>query len=412
LAAGLELPGTLTYSTAKDLGGGGGVVTKLPEAGKEYSVGQVLLEIEGRPVFLVHGDVPLWRELAPGVSGPDVNVIRTALRELGFDPGPDSPTYDATLAAAVDALYAKVKYAPPSAKPEALTAKTEAAQKLADAETALAGAKTALTTAAKGPSNAEWVEADNAVSQAERDLADAKSGASEMSVAAAQDALDLAVARMTDLAKTPDTTAEQAVVKTATAARDQAKDDAAKAAMSIVGPKDLLVVPTKTMRVDQVKAQLGVAADGPVISWTDTTIFAQVELTDSQRQVVTSGTEVQVAMPDGSSVTGVVADVSASRTNPDTSELVPAQARMEIEDQAKLQEAGLSAITVTLVQDEAADTLVVPVTALVALAEGGYAVELENGSLVAVEVGLVADTRAQITPINGELDEGVLVVIA
>jgi hypothetical protein len=56
--------------------------------------------------------------------------------------------------------------------------------------------------------------------------------------------------------------------------------------------------------------------------------------------------------------------------------------------------------------------LVVPVTALLALSEGGYAVELENGTLVGVEIGLIQDTRVQILPTTGDLSEGDLVVIA
>ena len=65
-----------------------------------------------------------------------------------------------------------------------------------------------------------------------------------------------------------------------------------------------------------------------------------------------------------------------------------------------------------MIEDEATDALVVPVTALLALSEGGYAVELKAGGLVGVEIGLVQDTRAQITVTAGELQEGDLVVIA
>jgi hypothetical protein len=72
----------------------------------------------------------------------------------------------------------------------------------------------------------------------------------------------------------------------------------------------------------------------------------------------------------------------------------------------------LSGVTIALIEDEAADALVVPVTALLALSEGGYAVELEDGGLIGVEIGLIQDTRAQIMPTTGDLKEGDLVVIA
>ncbi|GGT04630.1 hypothetical protein [Streptomyces cinerochromogenes] len=57
--------------------------------------------------------------------------------------------------------------------------------------------------------------------------------------------------------------------------------------------------------------------------------------------------------------------------------------------------------------------LAVPVTALVALAEGGYGVEvIQPGGqhkLIPVTIGLVADARAQIT--KGDIKEGTKVVI-
>jgi hypothetical protein len=136
------------------------------------------------------------------------------------------------------------------------------------------------------------------------------------------------------------------------------------------------------------------------------------DLTDAQKKLVTTGAEVEVTLPDGTALAGVVADVAAAREDPETYELIPARARIEIEDQAALKENGVSGVTLTMIQDEAADTLVVPVTALLALAEGGYAVEKADGSLVGVDVGLIQDTLVQVIPTAGELDEGDEVVLA
>ena len=56
----------------------------------------------------------------------------------------------------------------------------------------------------------------------------------------------------------------------------------------------------------------------------------------------------------------------------------------------------------------------VPVTALIATLDGGYAVDVvrKGGKTmrVPVELGLIADTRVQIT--GGDLDEGDEVVVA
>jgi hypothetical protein len=56
-------------------------------------------------------------------------------------------------------------------------------------------------------------------------------------------------------------------------------------------------------------------------------------------------------------------------------------------------------VTVNITSGRARNVLTVPVGALVALAGGGYAVEIVDGTrrrLVAVETGLFADTRVEV----------------
>jgi hypothetical protein len=424
LAAGLEIRGSLAYGDAVDLAGATGIVTKVPEAGSVHKVGEPLLEIEGYPVFLLHGTIPLWRDLTAGTSGIDVDTLRAALTELGYDAGNTAPAtpYDAALAAAVDRLYADGGYPAPSTRPDAVKASSEASADLTAAREGLAAAQAALTTARQGPPSKDLTDARNAIAAAERALAAARACTAEerkesgaggpCDVEAAAEAVDSARAGLADLTKPADTTAEAAAVTAAQAALTTAQAGADAAALSSVGPKDLLLIPTVEMRVDQVKARVGQSAEGSIVTWTSTTIFANADLTDAQKKLVVTGAEVEVKLPDGTVLAGVVGDVAASRENPDTWEIIPARARIDIEDQATLQEAGISGVTLTMIQDEAADTLVVPVTALLALSEGGYAVELVSGALVGVEVGLIQDTRVQIIPTTGVLEEGDEVVIA
>src|SRR5215470_2592091 len=65
-------------------------VTKLPvKSGDRVRPGQVIAEIDGRPVILLRGRLPAYRELHVGDHGPDVAQLQRALQSLGyadFDP--------------------------------------------------------------------------------------------------------------------------------------------------------------------------------------------------------------------------------------------------------------------------------------------------------------------------------------
>ena len=63
------------------------VFTRHPPApGTAVSEGELLAEVNGRPVLLLQGDTPAFRELAPGAKGADVSQLQAALGRLGFDP--------------------------------------------------------------------------------------------------------------------------------------------------------------------------------------------------------------------------------------------------------------------------------------------------------------------------------------
>ena len=70
-------------------------------------------------------------------------------------------------------------------------------------------------------------------------------------------------------------------------------------------------------------------------------------------------------------------------------------------------------VDVEIVTDRAEDVLAVPVAALVALAEGGYAVEVDTGGgtvrLVSIETGFYADGLVEVT--SSGLEPGDRVVV-
>ena len=88
------------------------IVTTAPTKGAELREGDIALAASGRPVFVLRGDKPAYRDLGPGASGIDVEQLEKALARLGIDPGPVDGTYDSQTAAAVATMYANAGWAP------------------------------------------------------------------------------------------------------------------------------------------------------------------------------------------------------------------------------------------------------------------------------------------------------------
>src|SRR5919109_2150834 len=80
-----DLEGTGGYGDVTDVGlPSQGTITALPAIGSVVDRGQTLVEIDGRPVPLLFGDRPLWRQLGPGAEdGPDVQQLEANLVALG-----------------------------------------------------------------------------------------------------------------------------------------------------------------------------------------------------------------------------------------------------------------------------------------------------------------------------------------
>jgi hypothetical protein len=111
------------------------VVTQSPEKGKSIQEGDKALEIGGRPVLVVEGSLPTYRDLRPGDRGPDVDQLKAALKRQGFNPGAGT-NYDAATERAVSDWYRSVGYDPfeaTEAQKQQLRTARDAAQRARDA---------------------------------------------------------------------------------------------------------------------------------------------------------------------------------------------------------------------------------------------------------------------------------------
>jgi hypothetical protein len=191
-----------------------------------------------------------------------------------------------------------------------------------------------------------------------------------------------------------------------------------------VSPGDMAFYPG-AVRVTGHPTPVGGSASGAVLEVSGTTREVTVDLEATRQTLVERGQDVEVELPDGSTLAGTVSSVGTVATVPEDSGDDPSEedgeATVEVtvalDDPAQAGSFDEAPVTVRVVTDAARDVLAVPVDALLALAEGGYAVERVTGSgssgtsgteLVPVEIGAFADGWAQVT---GDVAEGDEVVV-
>ncbi|MFJ8133981.1 peptidoglycan-binding protein [Streptomyces hydrogenans] len=64
-----------------------GTVTVAASEGRTLTMGQALYELNDKPVTLLYGPVPMFREMKPGDRGSDVLQLERNLRDLGYGVG-------------------------------------------------------------------------------------------------------------------------------------------------------------------------------------------------------------------------------------------------------------------------------------------------------------------------------------
>lgn len=183
-----------------------------------------------------------------------------------------------------------------------------------------------------------------------------------------------------------------------------------------VGRGDVVFLP-EGGRVGTVHAEAGttVTPGTPVLDITGTDQVATLEVDVADRDLLAVGAAVTVVLPDGAEAAGTVTAATVveapaasggggagAASDEEAASAEDAVVEVEVTLAAPVDAALTgSPVDVVLPVGERADVLVVPVTALLALAGGGYGLELVGAdgttSVVPVEPGLFADGRVEVT---------------
>ena len=340
-----------------------GIITTLPARGDQIEEGDVLLTVSGRPVFLLQGDVPAYRDLFPGLSGEDVRQLEATLEHLGFDPGPVDGVFNEVTTAAVADLYSAAGYAP-------FTATSEQLENLRALEDELALAIN------------EKVAAENTLAYASPEAAEAA----------------------------------QREVEWRTFLVERLKDqvEAARRKAEAPMPMDEIVfVPSLPVRVEELSVKIGDTATGPVLGVTNNQLEIDSSLPLAEAPLVKPGMAVAIDEPAlGLQATGVVSRVADT---PGTDGVDGYHMYFEVQvNETPVSLEGVSLRLTIPVESTGGAVTVVPLSALFLAADGTSRLQVENnGKLDFMEVkpGLSADGFVEVTPVDGTLSAGQLVLV-
>ncbi|MFF1278178.1 peptidoglycan-binding protein [Streptomyces marokkonensis] len=387
----LTLAGSVGASQESDEEAGAAQrVTKAPSAGSRLTEGDVLMQVNGRPVLVLRGPVPMYRTIGPGSSGDDVRQLQKALNRLGFPTGGVTGTYGQGTASAVGRWYRSKGYTaqePTSAD----------RQQLGQLETAVSDAQLALLTA----------RGDGGKSEGDGESGPESKEVRRLQIKSAEKQLQLANSALASF----------------------------KAGYGTKVPAgEVVFLPDFPVRVDKTKVRAGDTPDGEVAAVTSSDVVVDAVVPGADASSLREGMAVQVTTADGKEAKGVLSEIGAPGSAPEdaaghaetggepettgasgggTSNPVPL--KVTIPKPGPLAEDAGGAVTVTIeVGDSSGKVLAVPVAAVQTSAGGQARVRIErDGSVrrVEVDLGISADGLVEVKPDGGALKKGDLVVV-
>lgn len=359
--------------------------------GDQVEAGQVLLEVSGRPLFVLPGDKPAYRDLRPGSDGEDVRQLQMALKSLGFDPRENNGVYGLQTKTAVTKLYQFLGY-PISQTSLGDDQAVTAAQKqvkstqraLQDAQDAL---KAALNAAADNPPGS--TPNPPSTTQSQTSTSGSSIGSLRKQVTRAQQ--DLADA-------------------------EQAEVDVEKRTGAMVPLSEYAFLPSFPARIVTTKAVLGKAVDTPLMTLSSGALQVQGLVNPGQVGFVKAGQPVQIA----SETLGVTAEgrvTSVGDFQQDKTTGVGGHPVLVVPTHDLDPRLGGTNVRLTIATASSnSEVLAVPVSALFASVDGmtNLIKRLPNGreEKVQVSLGVNGNGLVAVTSVSGSLTPGDRVVIS
>ncbi|MEN8239110.1 MAG: peptidoglycan-binding protein [Actinomycetota bacterium] len=415
-----ERPESISVSTVA-LEGVSPVVTQVPVIGDEFSEGDVLFEVAGRPVFVLEGDLPLFRTVRLGDEGEDITQLQEALVRLGFDLGDIDGVYGNATEDAVVAFYESRGYEP-------LEASGVAQDAYRSAQDAYNSSRDAASDAQRSVNTAKAVDAaaEDELTEAKARLAQAEGGThpdtgvaptpEEMAQLRAD--VDAATAALSD--------ASAQVVGAESGLRDAKRSQSvagailsdARAALGYPAPEtEFMFFAAFPIRVDSVLVERGDVATGEVMQVSGARLAIDSSVKLAEAEYVEVGAPVQIELDRlGVSMTGVISEVAGG---PGTNDVAVDKVYVEIvpdEVRADLNNTNVKITIPVASRSTSGAVLAVPAAALSATGAGDTIVTVEDddGTTRAVEVtpGLsTAGGMVEVTPVDGDLEVGDRVVV-
>lgn len=418
--------GTLSYgelsSLRPSLADDSGMVTWMADVGATVERGQPLFTIDGQPAVLFYGSVPqhrtlrfasgdaapVWVELETAETEVEAAELTLSLEEERLKDA-EARIADATsrLDDALDAAPATAEFIQLVGAVTAAEAKLGRVRELSAAELAptvdIATAEAELASAR--------AKLDEAIRALRRDLASAGLDAVTARVAVAAAAVKLGELRNTlaalcarapddsDVAQLAENLAalgyEGALAEQVTAWQQAS----GLPVTGIVGPSQLIVasgpVHIAAHGVSIGETVVSSSQDrGSILDYSSTEKLVTVPLSVGEQAVAAVGATVTVTLPDDTEVPGTISEVGSVVTEGNI------EVTVVIADQDALAGLEVASVDVEFVSEGRDDVLSVPIAALLARPEGGFAVEVIRGgtsTVVPVDTGLFAAGRVEVS---------------